>query len=105
MERAEVLALAEKIVCKDRDEQYGSPEFSFTAIAELWSGYLRGAGFINSSTGPGIGPKDVAAMMVLFKIARVATGRNKADNWIDAAGYAACGGEIESRESGEPDEA
>jgi hypothetical protein len=35
--------------------------------------------------------------MVLFKVARVATGHNKEDNWIDAAGYAACGGEIESK--------
>ena len=24
------------------------------------------------------------------------TGRNKSDNWIDAAGYAACGGEVEN---------
>lgn len=38
--------------------------------------------------------EDVAAMMVMFKMARVATGQNKVDNWIDAAGYAACGGEI-----------
>lgn len=40
-------------------------------------------------------PEDVAAMMSLLKIARVATGHGKADNWIDLAGYAACGGEIE----------
>ena len=43
----------------------------------------------------GIDPKDVAAMLGLLKIARVATGHGKADNWIDLAGYAACGGELE----------
>lgn len=40
-------------------------------------------------------PTDVAAMMGLFKIARIATGHRKADNWVDLAGYAACGGELE----------
>lgn len=28
-------------------------------------------------------------------IARIATGHGKADNWVDLAGYAACGGELE----------
>ena len=31
----------------------------------------------------------------LFKIARIATGHGKADNWVDLAGYAACAGELE----------
>ncbi len=34
--------------------------------------------------------------MALLKIARIATGHGKADNWVDLAGYAACGGELES---------
>lgn len=28
-------------------------------------------------------------------LACIATGHDKADNWIDLAGYAACGGELE----------
>lgn len=39
-------------------------------------------------------PEDVAAMMALLKIARIAAGGKKADSWVDLAGYAACGGEI-----------
>lgn len=100
MERTEILAAAERIVCGDRDADYGSPEYSFAAIANLWSCYLRATGTIRKEAPTdewgGISPKDVAAMMVLLKIARVATGHGKADNWIDAAGYAACGGEIDS---------
>lgn len=46
----------------------------------------------------GIDSKDVAAMLGLLKIARIATGHGKADNWIDLAGYAACGGELERTE-------
>ena len=94
--RKSILEAAEKCVCGDRDQQYGSPEDSFKAIASMWNSYLYAKGLIKNSSSKwkGIKPDDVAAMMVLFKIARVATGQNKADNWIDAAGYAACGGEI-----------
>ena len=39
----------------------------------------------------------VAALLALLKIARIATGHGKSDNWVDLAGYAACGGELQSR--------
>lgn len=98
--RREILQAAERCVCGDRDNQYGSPENSFKAIASMWNSYLYAKGLIknNSTEWKGIVPQDVAAMMVLFKMARVATGQNKADNWVDAAGYAACGGEIASND-------
>lgn len=35
-----------------------------------------------------------AMLMCLFKIARIATGRGKADSFIDLAGDAACAGEL-----------
>ena len=41
--------------------------------------------------------KDVATMMGLLKVARIATG-NKADSFVDLAGYAACAGEIATAE-------
>lgn len=94
--RKGILEAAERCVCGDRDQQYGSPEASFEAIADLWGSYLWNKHDLGHK-GLGknfISPEDVAAMMVLFKMARVATGSYKADSWIDAAGYAACGGEI-----------
>lgn len=95
--RKSILEAAERCVCGDRDQQYGSPEASFEAIADLWGSYLWNKHDLGQQRGVGknfISPEDVAAMMVLFKMARVATGSYKADSWIDAAGYAACGGEI-----------
>lgn len=91
-----ILEAAECCVCGGRDAQYGIPEASFGAIADLWGCYLWNK---NDMGHKGLGKnfisrEDVAAMMVLFKMARVATGSYKEDNWIDAAGYAACGGEI-----------
>ena len=87
MTRSEILAAANRIVNGEREEQYNSPEQSFEKIALLWSAYL----------GAEISAVDVASMMALLKIARVKTGSGRADNWIDLAGYAACGGEIEDQ--------
>lgn len=92
--RTDILKAAHKCVCGDRDEQYGSPENSFRVIAKFWESYIAEK-CVSNKAEVFILPEDIAAMMVLFKMARVATGAGKSDNWIDAAGYAACGGEIE----------
>ena len=86
MKREEILDAAKRCVCGDREQDYGSPESNFGRIAEFWSDYL----------GYPIVDKDVAAMLALLKIARIASGHAKEDNWIDLAGYAACGGELET---------
>lgn len=94
--RKSILQKAEKCVCGDREQDYGSPENSFRVIAAFWMNYIAEK-CAPPKTIIDIGPEDVAAMMILFKMARVATGHNKEDNWCDAAGYAACGGELEGR--------
>ena len=38
--RKEILKAAEKCVCGDREQDYGSPEDNFARIAKLWSVYL-----------------------------------------------------------------
>jgi hypothetical protein len=35
-------------------------------------------------------------MMSLMKLSRITTGQPKPDNWVDLAGYAACGGEVDN---------
>ena len=94
MKRTEILDAAKRCICGDREQDYGSPENSFQIIADLWNAYLRNSA--NAETWDGIDAKDVAAMLALLKIARIASGHAKEDNWVDLAGYAACGGEIES---------
>lgn len=93
MTRKEILETAEKTVCTDRNDIYGGPENSFSMIGDLWARYIREK-CVGPDTDVDIGADDVAALMGLFKIARIATGRYHADNWIDLAGDAACGGEI-----------
>lgn len=82
--RAAVLDQARDCVTRDRAATHGRPENSFGAIAALWSADL----------GLPITAIDVARMMVLFKLARAKGNPGHADNWIDAAGYAAIGGEL-----------
>ena len=92
--RADILHAAEKCVCGQREQDYGTPEDNFETIAELWETYLRHA-CVDEAGGVYIDANDVAMMMALLKIARIAAGGGKADSWIDLAGYAACGAECE----------
>lgn len=87
--RSDVLALAKAVVTGDRAQTYGEAEDNFGLIAELWRPYLRGRGFDAAK----LNSTDVAMMMVLLKTARVSTGAYNLDNFVDIAGYAACGGE------------
>ena len=48
-----------------------------------------------------IEPEDVAIMMGMLKIARLASNPQHMDSWVDLAGYAACGGEIAGKEAQE----
>lgn len=91
MNRKEILAAANKAVhAEDMDHDYGKPENNFQTIAELWNTYLEAM----TDEEIYLSSRDVAAMMILLKIARAATS-TKCDHWVDIAGYAACGGEID----------
>lgn len=84
MIREQILEMAKKTICRDRNDQYGEPEDNFKKIAQYWGLYL----------GKKIDAYDVAIMMTLFKVARMMTGKEKEDNFVDAIGYLACGAEI-----------
>ena len=94
--RAEILDAAKAIVTGERERQYGKPEDNFRMIGNLWEIYLK-ARCLDSCGGLDILPEDVAMMMSLLKIARIASGNYKADSFIDLAGYAACSGECAER--------
>jgi hypothetical protein len=94
MTRKEILDAAAKCVLLDRNADYGSPEDNFGLISDFWSDYIR-------ARNPGvlltpISKGDVAAMMVLIKVARLISSPKNSDHWIDIAGYAACGGQVVS---------
>ena len=90
--REKVLKEALNCVNGEREKQYGNPEDNFQRIAEFWGLYLTQVfddGFVVE-----LEPKDVAVMMVLFKIARSNGDQDKLDNYVDIIGYGACAAEI-----------
>lgn len=78
-----VLAEADKIVNGSRKTDYGTGEKNLTRIAAMWSAYL----------GTHISPRQVTMMMVLLKVSRDAH-KEKRDNLVDLAGYAALADEV-----------
>jgi len=69
----------------ERRRDYGDPRDSFRRIAALWSVYLRKK----------VTPKDVAALMALYKLARLAHTPDHRDSWRDLAGYAVLGAVVQ----------
>lgn len=89
--RRALLLQAADTIDGDRNKTYGGPESSFTTIAALWNEYLR---VVTTVPVDALQPHDVAAMLALLKIARIAgSGGTHKDSWLDLAGYAACGWE------------
>ena len=101
MDRQDFLNVATDCVCKSREEQYGSPEDSFGVIAQFWETYIKEKCVGGQDIDVCICPEDVANMMALLKIARIAGGRFKADSYVDAIGYMACAGELAETEDGQ----
>ena len=97
MLRKELLSKAIEITEGARQEHYGSPEDNFARIAEYWQTYLRQTQLDGYQ--PIISPHDVAVMMILMKVARLAADYLHDDSWLDIAGYAACGSECAERDA------
>ena len=88
-DRAKVLDTAKGYVTKDRASEHGDMEDNFIRIAALWNAHLGLIDFIK--------PHDVPVLMTLLKIARIGSNPKHMDNWVDACGYMACGGELASK--------
>lgn len=83
-----ILQEAEKIIYGDREQTYGNPGKNLSNIANLWEMYLRSKGMWNDDC-DGLLADDVALMMVLMKVARLANTPDHRDSLVDICGYAA----------------
>ena len=84
MNRNEILGAARQASSVDRAATHGEAENTFGLIAAYWSAHLDCV----------VTAGDVAQLMVLFKVARMKANPGHADNYVDAAGYAAIAGEL-----------
>jgi len=82
--RSKILSTAKSYITRDRQADHGDAEDNFSRIAGYWSLH----------TGTTLTATDVAVMMALLKVARIKQNPQHVDNWVDGAGYFACGGEI-----------
>ena len=80
-----VLKEAHAIIYGDREKTYGHPAKNLNTIAVMWKAYLKG---LNKDIEE-INAKDVAALMMLVKVARFANDPSHRDNLEDICGYAA----------------
>ena len=92
-ERAKLLTDAASIIDGDRNVQYGNPIDDFSLTASMWQEYLRRIMVTRNTDEVYLDPHDVAVMMMLVKISRLAQSPEKHDHWLDIAGYAGCGWE------------
>ncbi len=84
MTRAAVLEAAAQAVLRDRAATHGAPEDSFARLAAVWSVRL----------GVTVTAAQVALLLIDLKVERAWGNPGHADNWVDIAGYGACGGEV-----------
>ena len=87
--RTQILDTASAIISVDRQATHGAPENTFAAIARVWSARL----------GITLTPAQVCILMADLKSCRAWSNPGHHDNWIDLAGYAACGGELATEAS------
>lgn len=78
------------IVTGARRNAYGNPEDSFATVAKLWTTYLNRVGVDLTDPEQGLSAGNVAVMMVLLKVARLAETPSHRDSLVDIVGYAAC---------------
>jgi len=88
-----ILDEAKEITGNNRMEAYGHPKHNFKDIAIMWKSYIQ----MKHDSIVNIDAKDVAFMMVLFKICREKS-CHKRDNLVDGAGYMRNAAQIEDIE-------
>ena len=84
MNRSEILEKSHQAVTMDRAATHGDVEDNFTSLGAIWSARL----------GVPISSHQVAIMLIDLKTVRAWGNPKHGDNWVDMAGYAACGGEL-----------
>lgn len=88
-----ILTAAANAVCGERNDSYGPPSEDFATQAAMIAAYLsRSNGYTVNVTA-----SDIAAIMICVKLGRQSHVA-KPDNWLDIAGYAACGAECDEHQ-------
>jgi hypothetical protein len=86
MEASDILAEASVLLTDTREETYGSFWENHRRIGVMWGEFLQLEEHIT--------PEQVAVMMALVKISRIANDSTHTDNYVDAIAYLSGAGEL-----------
>jgi hypothetical protein len=87
----DILHRAGNLITGSRKKKHGDVLENHRNISRLWNAYLH-----NQLSKP-ITPQQVCDLMGLLKVARKETGDYDIDNTLDAVGYFALSGQLESK--------
>ena len=87
--RETVLKEAAFLTAGDRNAAYNDPKINMQAMLELQEWFERWRNHPSVNDVAADGGHDAAMTMVLAKLARIAVGAPKSDNYVDAAAYLA----------------
>jgi len=86
----EIARKAASLIGGDRAKTHGDMHQHFASVALLWNAYMMAR---RDAAAP-LAAADVPHMMALLKIARTQSGAPNPDDFVDAAGYLSCAGEV-----------
>lgn len=81
-----LLLRAQKLICGDRQKDYGDKLQNFAQTAMIWTGTIAH----KLSPGQSITPEDVCLLMIGLKMSRLAKSPDHKDSVLDVAGYTGC---------------
>jgi hypothetical protein len=85
-----ILDQAKAIIYGDREKTYGHPAKNLNTIAQLWNTYFDSISAKDKNVSVQyVNAQDVAVMMILLKVARLANTPGHEDTLVDICGYAA----------------
>ena len=88
MNPVDILNEAARLVAREGTDEAGDYRACHELIARLWAAYLP------VCASREIGPRDVAHMLILVKLARATIGGSNPENGVDICGYAAIAGAL-----------
>lgn len=97
MRPADIASKAASLIGGNRAQTHGDFRQNHANIGALWTAYLSGRFATRHAII--LSPKDVAAMMVLLKVARTMLGNYNSDDAVDACGYSAIMGAIAEQDA------
>ena len=87
MKRDKLLDTAKNLVNGPRAEDYGDAYENHERVAQLWGTIL----------GQDVSVSQVYQCLMALKLARLIVSPTHTDSWVDIAGYASLGGEIDGK--------